>query len=171
MLESGHGRTVWATTYSPRESGSRAAQTETMSWFPKELVMPAITIFATAQITIWYHPDTRIIHHQMHQYTHGKDFRDALMVGLEAMKRYRAHKWLSDDRKMPVMTPEDQQWGTEVWQPLILKAGWKYWAVVRPKHTLAAMRMEKLAEKYTMLGVTVKLFDEPDEAMRWLVSK
>jgi hypothetical protein len=142
-----------------------------MSWFQKELVMPAITIFDTAQITIWYHPDTRIIHHQMHQYTHGKDFRDALMVGLEAMKRYRAHKWFSDDRKMPVMTPEDQQWGTEVWQPLILKAGWKYWAVVRPKHTLAAMRMEKLAEKYTMLGVTVKLFDEPDEAMRWLVSR
>jgi len=131
----------------------------------------AITIFETPQITIWYHPDTKIVHHQMHQYTHGKDFRDALMVGMDAMRRHRATKWLSDDRKNPAMTAEDQQWGTEVWQPLVMKAGWKYWAVCPSKHALGQMRMEKLAEKYSALGVTVKFFEDPDEAMKWLVSR
>lgn len=133
--------------------------------------MPAITIFETPQITIWYYPDTKIIHHRMHQYTHGKDFRDALMAGLEAMRRYRAYKWLSDDRRMPVLTAEDQQWGTEVWQPLVMKAGWKFWAVVLPKAVLGSMRMEKLAEKYSKLGVTVQSFEDLDEAMKWLVSR
>ncbi len=44
------------------------------------MIMPAITIFETPQIVVWYHPDTKIIHHQMRRYTHGKDFRDALML-------------------------------------------------------------------------------------------
>jgi len=135
------------------------------------MIMPAITIFETPQIVVWYHPDTKIIHHQMRRYTHGKDFRDALMVGMEAMKTYRANKWLSDDHKLPLLAPEDQRWGTEVWRPLILKAGWKYWAIVKPKHLLAGMRMEKLAEEYTALGVAVRLFEDPNEAMKWLVSK
>jgi hypothetical protein len=46
------------------------------------------------------------------KYTHGKDFRDALMSGVEAMKRYGANKWLSDDRKNPVLNSDDRQWGS-----------------------------------------------------------
>lgn len=130
--------------------------------------MPTITIYEDEQITVLYHPEKKIIHHQMHEHTHGSSFRTALMAGADAMKKYQVKKWLSDDRKNPVLRPEDQQWGIDVWQPKIIEAGWKYWAIIQPEYTLAKMRMEKLAEMYAKLGVTVQMFSDPDEAMSWL---
>jgi hypothetical protein len=133
--------------------------------------MPPTVVLDTKQITVRYYPDSRIIHHEMHEYTHGKDLRDALMAGLDAMKRYGANKWLSDDRKNPVFNADDQQWAREVWAPLVVKAGWKYWAIVEPEKALARVRMEASAERYAKLGVTVKTFDSPDEALKWLKSR
>ena len=133
--------------------------------------MSPITIYESDQVTVWYHPDEKIIHHQMHQYTHGEDFRKALMAGMEAMKQNSAQKWLSDDRNNPVLHPEDQHWATDVWQPLVITAGWKYWAIVQPLHSLAKLRMHNLAEEYAALGVTVELFSDPDKALAWLKSQ
>ena len=133
--------------------------------------MAAITILDNEQITLWYHPDKKIIHHVMHKYTHGQAFREALMAGAEAMKKYRAHKWLSDDRKNPVLSPEDQKWGIDVWEPQVIEAGWKYWAIVQPEHAVAKLRMMKLADMYAEKGITAQLFTDPEEAMNWLESQ
>lgn len=133
--------------------------------------MSATTIIQNDQITIWYHPDKKVIHHQMHKYTHGQMFREALTAGAAAMRKYHARKWLSDDRNNPVLTPEDLQWSFEVWEPQILAAGWKYWAIVQPERVVAKLRMDKLAERYSTKGVTVQLFSDPDEAMNWLASR
>ncbi|MDY0092828.1 MAG: hypothetical protein RBT80_09025 [Candidatus Vecturithrix sp.] len=107
----------------------------------------------------------------MHKYTYGQSFRDALMAGAEAMKTYGAHKWLSDDKNNPVLNPEDQQWGIEVWEPQVIAAGWRYWAIVQPEHVIAKWRMAKLAEMYSKKGITVQLFSDPEEAMQWLESQ
>lgn len=133
--------------------------------------MAVITIFKNEQITISYYPDKKIIHHVMHKYTYGQTFREALLAGAEAMKTYQAHKWLSDDRNNPVLSPEDQKWGIEVWEPQVIAAGWKYWAIVQPEHAIAKWRMLKLAEMYSKKGITVQLFTDPDEAMKWLESQ
>ena len=133
--------------------------------------MPPVTILDTPQITVWYHADKKMIHHKMHQYAHGKDFRDALMAGVDAMKKHGATKWLSDDRANPVMTPEDQKWSVDVWQAQVMNAGWKHWALVEPQGVLAKMRMEQFTERFSKRGVTVKVFTDPDEAMRWLAGQ
>lgn len=133
--------------------------------------MPPIVILDTPQITVRCDPDAKIIHHEMHEYTHGKDFRDALMAGVEAMKKYRANKWLSDDRKNPVLNADDREWGEEVWAPAVMKAGWKYWAIVQPEKALARVRMEERGEAFSNRGVTVKFFSDPGEAMKWLKSQ
>lgn len=132
--------------------------------------MPELKILENEQITIICYPDSGIIHHVMHKYCHGQVFRDALMAGLEAMKKYKAYKWLSDDRNNPVLHPDDQQWTADVWQKEVLKAGWKVWAIVQPLHSLAKLRMLNLAEVYGTQGLTVQLFDNPDKAMEWIKS-
>jgi hypothetical protein len=133
--------------------------------------MPPITILDTPQITIRCYPETKIVHHQMHGYCHGKDFRDALMAGVDAMRRYGADKWLSDDRELPVLDSDDREWGEEFWAPEVLKAGWRYWAIVQPARALARVRMEERGGAFAKRGVTVKYFTEPDEALRWLQSQ
>ena len=130
--------------------------------------MPPMTILDTPQITVLYHPESKIIHHEVHDNVHGQDFRDALMAGVEAMKKYGAKKWLSDDRKLTVFSPDDLAWTRSVWRPEVIKLGWKYWAIVQPERTLARMRIEERAEALPKEGVTTKLFSDPDEAMKWL---
>jgi hypothetical protein len=132
--------------------------------------MPLITLLDTPQITMWYHPETKIVHHQMHKYTHGQTFRDALMTGVAALQEHRAQKWLSDDRLNPVLKPEDNEWAMTEWAPKIIQAGWKYWAIVLPESVLNKMRMENSAKVFADKGVTVQLFTDPGEALKWLES-
>lgn len=133
--------------------------------------MPKDTILENEQITVWYHPDKKIIHHQMHQFTFGSNFQEGLMAGLETLKKHKAQKWLSDDRKNPVLRKEDLAWGEANWITPMLQAGWKYWAIVQPEKVIAQMNMEKLAEAYAARGVATKIFTDPDEALKWLETR
>jgi hypothetical protein len=133
--------------------------------------MPPIVISQSPQITVLYHPEGRIIHHEVHANLRGTEYRDALTAGMEAMKKYGAKKWLSDDRKNAVFSPDDLTWSRDVWGPEVIKAGWKYWAIVMPARPLARIRMEEGAEVMPTVGVTTKIFDDPTEAMKWLRSQ
>jgi hypothetical protein len=69
------------------------------------------------------------------------------------------------------LNPDDQQWALDIWQSKIIKAGWKFWAIVEPEKLINKMRMEKMADIFSKLGVTVKQFSDPDEAQKWLASQ
>ena len=51
-----------------------------------------IVVFDHKKISVWCYPDTRIIHHQIHQYTSGDVFHDALTSGIEAMRKHRGSR-------------------------------------------------------------------------------
>jgi hypothetical protein len=61
--------------------------------------VPPIRVFDSESVTVWYHPDTKIVHQQFHRFVCGRAFRDALNAGAEAMQTHGARKWLSDDRQ------------------------------------------------------------------------
>ncbi len=132
--------------------------------------MPPQTIVDNPFVTLWYLPEKKIIHHQIHKFIFGKEFRDFLLAGTEAMKKNKATKWLSDDRANTVMSQEDVEWGKANWFPQTVAAGWKYWAIVQPEKVLAQMGMEKLVQDYAAAGIKAKFFTDPDEAMKWLES-
>jgi hypothetical protein len=128
-------------------------------------------ILENQYITVWYHKDTKIVHHQFHTFTHGEELQKGLNTGLEVMKKYKTTKWLSDDSKNPVMSQEDIQWTAKDWRPRVIKAGWKYWALVMPEKTAGQMVMGKIIKEYADTGVTVQIFSDPDEAIKWLKSQ
>lgn len=130
--------------------------------------MGNIKILDNETITIFYHTDKKIVHHEMHRYIHDEEFRKALTTGLDAMKKYGAVKWLSDDRKNPVLKPSDLDWSRNEWVPQVLNTGWKYWAIVLPEDFIGKVRMEKTGKELSEKGLTVNYFHDPDEAMRWL---
>lgn len=133
--------------------------------------MPTITVYDSPAVTVWYHTDKKIVHHQIRKFVFGKEFQAFLLSGTEAMRKYQAQKWLSDDRGNTVLSQEDQKWGHDYWFPQTAQAGWKYWAIVRPEKVLARVTMENLTKEYAKAGVTAKFFNDPDEAMRWLESQ
>jgi len=119
-------------------------------------------------MTLWYYPGKKIVHHQFHKFTYGKALRDGLSAGAALLEEKGAQKWLSDDRKNTGLGKEDMNWTATVWRPRVIKAGWKYWALVLPEKILGQMSMKRIIEEYANTGVTVQIFSDPDEAMRWL---
>lgn len=130
--------------------------------------MPPTVLIDNPFVTLWYHADKKIVHHQIHQFIYGAPFREFLLAGAEALKKHGATKWLSDDRANTVLSHEDGEWGRDHWLVPTAKAGWKHWAVVRPRKVLGQMSMERGAKEMLNIGINVRFFDDPDEAMRWL---
>ena len=93
------------------------------------------------------------------------------MTGAETFERKSCQKWLSDDRKNPVLRKEDIEWGELYWKPKVLKAGWKYWAILQPEKETGKIAMKPLIEEYLKSGVTVEIFDTPETALDWLMKK
>jgi len=90
-------------------------------------------IIDSKNFSLLYYPDKKIIHHKFHYYVYGETLHKYLNAGIKIMKDHGATKWLSDDRNNPTLSPEDIQYGKEVWGPAAKEAGWKYWAIILPE--------------------------------------
>jgi hypothetical protein len=119
-------------------------------------------------ITVWYYPQKKIIHHEFHKFTQGRTFQEALSKGAATLEKNKAKKWLSDDRKNSVLTLDDTKWTASFWRPRVIKAGWKYWAIVLPEKAVGQMVMQRIIKEYADTGVTVKIFSDSVKAMTWL---
>src|SRR5262245_33068740 len=98
---------------------------------PPVAAQTPVTVLRTAHVTLYYHPGSRIVHHEIRQFVTGKDFHDLLMAGTDVLRKNFARKWLSDDRGQWVLAKEDVDWSEAEWAPKAARAGWKYWAIVR----------------------------------------
>ncbi|PJF31778.1 MAG: hypothetical protein CUN51_02220 [Candidatus Thermofonsia Clade 1 bacterium] len=132
--------------------------------------MQSITVVENKFISVQYLPDKKIIYHVIHQPISGQPLRDALNAGTEALQRYGATKWLSDDRENGPLPLEDAEWGFAVWQPRTIKLGWKYWALVVPEAIEAAGSMVSIMENLYELGLRMRVFTDVEEALAWLDS-
>ncbi|MBN2528311.1 MAG: hypothetical protein JXR76_18120 [Deltaproteobacteria bacterium] len=120
------------------------------------------------KLTLMVFPELKMIVHQIHGVVSGEQFRNMLMTGTDAFEEYGCTKWLSDDHRNSMVSMEDLEWGKSVWEPRILEAGWKYWALVIPQKVLGEMAMRGIMKRYVELGVTARIFDLYDEAFNWL---
>ena len=118
--------------------------------------------------TLWYHPDSKIVHHRIYKPIGGQTFRDVMNKGAEVFQKFGAQKWLSDDRGNSALSPEDSDWGTNDWTPRVIAAGWKYWAVIMPEKVIGQINMQRFIKANSELGVVTQVFSDPDEALRWL---
>jgi hypothetical protein len=129
------------------------------------------TIIDNEFASLWLHTDTNIIHHKFKKYIHGAPFREILNGGYDLMLKHRCTKWLSDDSSNGAVSSEDESWSKNEWFPLMMKAGWKHWAVLPPTKIVGQMNIKRFAETYGKLGLNAKIFTDSTEAMNWLVAR
>jgi len=132
--------------------------------------MSTITVIDNKHVVMYYHTDTKIVHHIYQPTIDGKHVREQLMRGVELLAQYGAEKWLSDNHLFNDLPEEDTKWINDVWIGKAVKAGWKYWAVVVPEADMGRMNMMEFVEVFGNMGVRVLAFTDPDEAMEWLVN-
>ena len=132
--------------------------------------MAAITIIDDEKRSLIYHTDSTVIHHTFKCPVYGKEFRELLSLGAECLEKYQGGKWLSDDRKNGPISPEDSTWGENIWGTRVIRAGFKFWAIVVPSHAVGNLQMHRLANEYRKRGVMVEIYDQLEPAWAWLKS-
>ena len=131
---------------------------------------PPEVVHDSEWITVWYHPEVKVVHHQFHKAIRGEAFRSALRAGSAVLLSRGATKWLSDDRFVFILPQEDQEWAQTEWFPQTLKSGWKYWAIAKPEKAVVDLYLRRLAASYSAAGVRTELFTTPEAGMQWLAS-
>ena len=121
--------------------------------------------------TLWYYPDSRIIHHRLKKFIYGDKLKNLLETGAEYFEKKGCKKRLSDDRNSSALRKVDLDWGEKHWKERIVKAGWKYWAIMMPDLEVGKLTMKSLINLYSELGVTVELFDDVKLAYKWLTEQ
>lgn len=119
-------------------------------------------------VSLWYYPDTKIIHHKFKKFIHGENFQKVLETGADYFEKKGCKKWLSDDRNSSALRKVDLEWGENNWNSRIIKAGWKYWAIMMPDLEVGKLTMKNLINLYKGLGVNVEIFDNIELAYKWL---
>ena len=132
--------------------------------------MSAEIIYDSPYATLWYHPESKIVHHKFHKSIYDQDYRDFFLLGTQTLKEHSAQKWLSDDQTNTLSGKEEMIWGKEIWFPKTVEAGWKYWAIVQPKNVIGQINMRKLVKEFSAQGIETRFFISIDEAMKWLES-
>lgn len=132
--------------------------------------MATLTIIENEHVVLYYHEDTKIVHHIYQPTIHGEYIREELNAGVELLKKHGAVKWLSDNHLFNDLPPEDSEWINTVWLPNALAAGWKQWALVVPTEEAGRMNMVQFVTTFANMGVETRVFIDPDKAMEWLVS-
>ncbi|MBX3083143.1 MAG: hypothetical protein KF716_16040 [Anaerolineae bacterium] len=128
------------------------------------------TVIDTDYATLTYFPKHKIVRHVFHKFIYGQEFRNVLEKGVELLKQHKARKWLSDDRLNSALPSEDLQWSTMEWFPRAFEAGWRYWAIIMPDKVAGQMNMNRIMKQNIERGLVIQVFEDPEEAMKWLES-
>jgi hypothetical protein len=132
------------------------------------LALLPISILDNDLVSMWYHPEAGILHHQFHKHIWGAAFRAVLNKGLEVLGQRSGHRWLSDDRENCSLSQEDTDWAINDWFPRVLKIGWHHWGIVLPDHVIGKMNMRRFIDSYSATGVIVRVFPTSVLALKWL---
>jgi hypothetical protein len=130
--------------------------------------MSEVIIVDNEFITVKYLDDKRIIYHTIHKPIPDQQLKDAVNAGTDALRKYGACKWLSDDRKNGPVSPEIAEWGHKDWNPRTIAAGWKYWANVVPEELASAGALTPVIEDLFNLGLRMMVFTNLEAAFQWL---
>lgn len=130
--------------------------------------MSSNIVFQNEDATLMYHDTDKIVHHEFHRPIASETFRQVLNMGVDIFKNHEATKWLSDDRKNGALSDDDSTWAKTDWFPRVLGAGWKFWALVVPEDIMARMNLVQFVSPYMEMGLMVRVFTKPEDALGWL---
>ncbi len=125
-------------------------------------------IIDTDFATVWAYPENKMIRHKLKKFIYGEHFREVMLAGANAFKEYNCTKWLSDDKENSTLAAKDKEWVTNVWEPMVIKSGWKHWAIVMPVKIFGEANMKNISKRLEETGIVVKHFSDDEEAFSWL---
>ncbi|HTG56027.1 MAG TPA: hypothetical protein VL943_07165 [Niabella sp.] len=97
-----------------------------------------------------------------------KEFRDGMMVMLDAMKHFKAGRMVSDVVNLGALLEEDQTWAATEWRALAVPAGHSKVAFILSDDVFTTMSMDDMLSKADK-DVSSAYFNRMEDAIRWVV--
>ncbi|MFC5270455.1 hypothetical protein [Adhaeribacter terreus] len=124
--------------------------------------------YETGHVCIWYDLSQSLGSASWFGSLSSADFREAFLKCTELITEKRLKNWLADNRKMEMMSQEDQSW-VALMAPTILNSGLKKMATVVSEDIFHHMAIVDLFDKASgELTFQNHYFQNPNEALKWL---
>jgi hypothetical protein len=96
------------------------------------------------------------------------EFRAGTMKILDAIRERHSDALISDNRRLEVVTNEDQLWIRDTWVPQAAAAGLKRIAVVLAHQGLGKFASQEIINRFPKLVFVTRTFDSLDDARKWV---
>lgn len=101
-------------------------------------------------------------------FVRSKHYRETLNKALAVAKDYEINKWLTDIRKVKVISVADQEWLMADWIPRAVVGGYRFQALIIREDAFCRASYDELVSKIGGRSITAKNFKNVDDAYKWL---
>lgn len=99
------------------------------------------------------------------------ELRAGMMRIIDVIRDHHATSFVSDNRKLEVVTNEDQMWIRDTWTPDAVGAGLKRIAVVLASRGLGKFASETVLNQIGKTSFATRTFATVSEAIDWAVAE
>ncbi|QWU17595.1 SpoIIAA-like [Paenibacillus sophorae] len=122
--------------------------------------------YESPQATISWNEAVQIIEVRWKAFAQGEQFRTAMDKVVELAGKMNGSKVLYDNRKMSVISQEDQAWVSQNW--VKRASDIQYCAVVEPEKVVAKSSLNRIVGTIEEFPYDMKFFQNMDDAVNWL---
>jgi hypothetical protein len=90
---------------------------------------------------------------------------------LTAIRTRRATALVSDNRRLDVMSGDDQTWFSDSWTPMAVEMGLRRIAVVLAPQGLGRFASEEILSRIGNRDFITRAFDSPADALEWIAGR
>lgn len=101
-------------------------------------------------------------------FANSAQFRASTMQILKAIRARHAHTLISDNRRLELVTSENQLWIRDTWTPAAVAAGLRRIAVVLAPRGLGRFASEQILFEIRHTSFVTRTFDTVAEATEWV---
>lgn len=98
-------------------------------------------------------------------------FRAGTMQILKAIRARHAHRLISDNRRLEVVTTENQLWIRDTWTPAAVAEGLSRIAVVLAPRGLGRFASEQILSEIRHTSFVTRTFDSLADATEWVAGE
>lgn len=99
------------------------------------------------------------------------ELRAGMMKIIDAIRLRHAASFVSDNRRLEVVTNQDQLWIRDTWTPLAVAVGLKRIAVVLAPRGLGKIASEAVLSQIGKTAFVTRTFGTVSEAIEWVVGE
>jgi hypothetical protein len=122
-------------------------------------------------VSISWDAEHRCVFSDWNGFANSIELRTSMMKIIDAIRERHASSLVSDNRRLEVVTNEDQLWIRDTWTPSAEAVGLKRIAVVLAAHGLGKIASEAVLSQIGKTAFATRTFTSVSEAIEWVVDE